>query len=652
MKKASLIIHQNYLEDVIKNLHETGLMEIIDISKDEPTMLEDTEKAIAHPDAETCVIYELRLSRLIDILKRILPGKSGIKALIQPDLPEIKSVEDQSLDEIYSYAEGILSEIEKKILEREQQLNEINEKVETINLQTEQINYLKDFEFDISDLGESEYLIVKAGKTADFDSLKKEIESLENSIIFSKQFGTGKNIEWAVLIASHISEKEKIGKLCREKITEFSLEGLIGTPKEVLDSFDNEKKGLNKEKRKIISDLRVFAKDQLNDLLALREEIQLERLRKEVSRNFAKTQSTYIVKGWILARDEDKLKDSVTKVSEDHILCNFEIPSPNPDNPPTYLKTPKWAESFRTFLELFSTPRYNELNPTVFMGIFFILFFSLMLGDAGYGIIILALSLFGYFKFGKYSPLIKNWSFLGIWLGITTTVVGFLMNSFFGDLLPQYFGVQLPSLLDPLKNPLIILSIALVCGLIHLNLGIILGIIQAFHRRDFKSLFTNHFLWIPLQIGGGLLIGGFIMGWTVEGVLFYIAAILTLIGILLLFIGAGPIGFFAITGYVGDWLSYARLLALGLATSGMALAFNVVSKLIGDMIPFIGVVITVVLLVLSHTVNLALQALGAGVHSLRLQYVEFFNRFYEGGGRKFSPFQIKRKYTKIEEKID
>ena len=92
-------------------------------------------------------------------------------------------------------------------------------------------------------------------------------------------------------------------------------------------------------------------------------------------------------------------------------------------------------------------------------------------------------------------------------------------------------------------------------------------------------------------------------------------------------------------------------MALGLATAGMALAFNVVSELIGGMIPVVGGVIMAIILIFSHIINLALQALGAGVHSLRLQYVEFFNRFYEGGGRQFSPFKMKRKYTKIEEKI-
>ena len=133
-------------------------------------------------------------------------------------------------------------------------------------------------------------------------------------------------------------------------------------------------------------------------------------------------------------------------------------------------------------------------------------------------------------------------------------------------------------------------------------------------------------------------------------VLTILAGVLTLLGLILVFIQTGPIGFFGITGYVGDWLSYARLLALGLATSGMALAFNVVAQLLSDIVPLIGILLLPIILIITHTANLVIQSLGAAVHSLRLQYVEFFNRFYEGGGQEFTPFKTKRIYTRLEEK--
>jgi len=264
--------------------------------------------------------------------------------------------------------------------------------------------------------------------------------------------------------------------------------------------------------------------------------------------------------------------------------------------------------------------------------------------------------------------MIKNWAFLGILLGLMTTIVGFLTNSFFGDLIPSYIyplfyenpsttlysltlgSISLP--IEPLRNPLDILVLSLLFGLIHLNVGISLAIYQTFKNKNYKSLILEHFSWILLEVGGGALIGYFLLDmWNLTSFGLYSSAALVIIGLILRLKHTGPLGFFDITGFVGDWLSYARLLALGLATAGMALAFNIISDLFGSMIPIeiVGVIIMVFLLVLLHAINLGLQALGAGVHSLRLQYVEFFNRFYEGGGRNFSPFKIKRKYTKIKD---
>ena len=151
-----------------------------------------------------------------------------------------------------------------------------------------------------------------------------------------------------------------------------------------------------------------------------------------------------------------------------------------------------------------------------------------------------------------------------------------------------------------------------------------------------------------MQIGGGALIGSFLLKmWSLGTIEMYIFAILFIVGIILRLINAGPLGLFDITGYIGDWLSYARLLALGLGTTGMALAFNIVAQEVPKMIPVIGIIFVPIILIFAHTANLGLQTLGAGVHSLRLQYVEFFNRFYSGGGKKFEPFSIKRKYTKL-----
>ncbi|MBN2603568.1 MAG: V-type ATP synthase subunit I [Candidatus Thermoplasmatota archaeon] len=653
-----MIVHKDYLEDIIKKLHQTGLVQIENIITEENEKNQGFEKATVHPETATCNSYELRLSRLIDILQKLTPNQGGIKALLKPQIPQIKSVEDLSLDELYSVAEGILGEIEKKIIDFDEQLSKLKDEIKNIQQTENNLTYFVDFDIDLSEIGESQYLFTKIGMADNLEELSNSIKEIEEAELFSKQFGTGKKTKWAIVIISHISQKEKIEKICRERLIEFDFKGLIGKSSELVKTLKNKRNDLAKEQKNLLSLLQKSTETNLSQLRALREQIQLERARKEISKNFLKSNSTYVIKGWILDRDVKNLQSSLTKITDDNVIFEISVPSINPDNPPTYFDTPKWAIGFKHLLEMFATPKYNEINPTAIMGVFFVLFFGVMLGDAGYGIALLVLSLIGYFKLGKYSYMIRTLSFMAIWMGVVTTIMGFLTNSFFGDLIPRFFNQQLypPFTLlgitfpvEPLSNPLAILVMALILGLAHLNLGIILGIYQAYKRKEYRSMLTEKFCFIPLQIGGGILIGNFILGWQVTEAMFYLGGALVVVGIILLFVSSGPIGFFGITGYVGDWLSYARLLALGLATAGMALAFNVVSQLLGDMIPVVGVVILVILLVFMHTINLGLQALGAAVHSLRLQYVEFFNRFYEGGGHQFTPFKIRRRYTKLED---
>ena len=662
MKKISLIVHQRYVGDIIKKLHEAGLMEIVDITKQGEETLEGLEPSSQHPETTVCSSYEQRLTRLIQILQKVSHKPSGIKALLNPELPEVKPVQERTLDELYSYVEGVLADSEPTLLKRDEHLKRIQEEQQTTQSEIEQLRYLTYFDLDLGDIGDSTFVHVKVGKTEDIDSLQKAVHDIHHVAILSHKHGMGKNVEWAVLVVGHIKDKDIIEKQCREHLSEFTLHTRSGKPSEVLRSLEQQQRDLQHQQSTLVQELRAMAKDQLHDLLSLREEIQLERVRKDIAKRFAKTQSTVLIKGWTLEKNEGSLRTLVDHASEGCAVMESQVPSANPDYPPTYVETPQWAKGFQSLLSMFASPKYNEVNPTIIMGLFFVFFFGMMLGDAGYGIVIFILSLVAHVKLSRFSPALGSFAFMGIIMGLITTIIGFLTNSFFGDFIPRFFygdetlplyslqifGIHLPA--NPLNDPLMILSLALIFGLVHLNVGVVLGLYQAAKRRHYKEMLTDRFCWIPLQLGGGLLIGYFILDWNLSTSLFYAAAIMVVIGIILLFIAKGPVGFFDITGYVGDWLSYARLLALGLATTGMALAFNVVSQLMQEMIPIqiLGLIIMVVLLIILHVVNLGLQALGAAVHSLRLQYVEFFNRFYEGGGREYAPFHMHRKYTRLE----
>ena len=654
-----MVVYHDILESLIDRLHESGFVEFIDISKQSD---EQFDAASQHPEAPTLASYDVRLSRLIDILKQHKQKKKGIKSMLSFEEPQRREVEAQTLDDLYSETEGFLQEVEAEILGFDSRLSGISEQVKTIEDDISNLEKIRDFDIFLQDLGDSEHLYTTVSFTEDLEGLKNRLKEFDEIALYSRQHKSKKNIYWAVLVVAHKSLRNDVERALREfsEILEFGK--YSGSPKEMVANLKKDQKNLIDEKKTIKSNLQKYCKKHLSEVYALREIVVLERARREVSSKFGRTDSTYVVEGWVPQPNEHELKSIVKEISNELIIYRTNDPSEE-EKVPCHLKTPWWAESYKMLLGLFSLPKYGEVNPTIPMGISFIIFFGLMLGDAGYGLCILLLSLFGFIKLGKQGTLIKSIAFLGVCLGLTTTVVGFLLNSFFGDFIPRFFygdptlpiytwqvgGITLP--LDSLKDPLLILTIALICGLIHLNLGIILGVIQKYKNKKYKEMVMDHANWFILQIGGGLLIGRFILGWVYGDSVFYLAAALTVVGLIVLMVGNGPIGFFDITGYVGDWLSYARLLALGLATAGMALAFNVVAQLFGEMIPVVGIIIMILLLVFAHLVNLALQALGAGVHSLRLQYVEMFNRFYGGGGTEFQPFEIKRVYTKVKEEM-
>ncbi|KAA0003245.1 MAG: V-type ATP synthase subunit I [Thermoplasmata archaeon] len=649
MSRVYILTHERYRDELIEKIHEAGLMEI------SHSTLPEVEEGEMHPDVGKCASYELRLTKIIDVLKKYEKKKKGIKSILSPVPIEKKRVKKQSLEEKIEEADALLQEVEKSVMESEAEIEEIEKKFDIINEKIEKAEILSNFDIDISWLGTSPYLFIKAGISNDINALRSSLNGMEVEI-FSKEVGRGKEKKWAVLIVSHSSLQEKIERKIKN-FEEIEIKA-EGTPLSLLKKLKEERKELESKKENLIEELRKIFKKRKRELFAIREEIHIEKERKEIQEKFGKTKYTFLIEGWCLTEKVKELRDIVNETTKKNALFSFVKAKRNPDEPPIHIKMPWWAKSFQTFLELFSLPKYNEINPSIFLGISFIIFFAVMLGDAGYGILIFALSLFAYLKWGKHSEMIKNWSFLGICLGFATTITGLLFNSFFGDLIPRFIygnenkmlytlhimGYTLP--IDALHKPLVILVLALLIGLVHLNLGFILAIYQNYKRGHTKDIFKEQIPWFLLQIGGGALVGNALLHvWELSTFMLVVCGIFTAIGLIALFVNKGPIGFFELTGFVGDWLSYARLLALGLATAGMALAFNIVAQLMPKIVPYVGIILLPIILVVAHIANLLIQSLGAAIHALRLQYVEFFNRFYEGGGRKFVPFRVERKYT-------
>ena len=316
------------------------------------------------------------------------------------------------------------------------------------------------------------------------------------------------------------------------------------------------------------------------------------------------------------------------------------------DNPPIKLKNNKFVSMFELLTDMYGRPKYDEFDPTVFISIFFMLFFAFCMGDMGYGLVLIGASLALKKMLGNIAP-------LGITLGIATTVVGFLFHTFFSvDMLTWSWlpdavkSVMLPSQIAGYDGTMVL---ALLVGIVHICLAMIVKTYQSTKVKGFANSLST-WGW-TLLIVGGVIVGGLalmgVMDKAVTKWVIIVIGVLSALGIFflndlhrnpLLNFGSGLWETYnTATGLLGDVLSYLRLYALGLAGAKLGEAFNAIGvQALGD--GGAGWIAFILIVVVGHTLNVAMCVLGAFVHPLRLNFLEFFkNSGYEGSGRNYNP---------------
>ena len=307
---------------------------------------------------------------------------------------------------------------------------------------------------------------------------------------------------------------------------------------------------------------------------------------------------------------------------------------------------------------MYAAPGKSDLDPTPILAFFFYFFFGMMFSDAGYGILmVIATGLM--IKIFKPDKKMYNNLKLFQYCGVSTTIWGLVFGSFFGDapaaIANMFTGTErvmahsisnmgdpTPALMpwptiDPQKDALTLMIISIAFGLVHILVGMGCKFVVCLRQKDYGGAFFDTGLWMLLLIGFAVLAAGMVT----TPVLITVGAVIALA------CAVGLASLYDITGYISDLLSYSRLLALGLTTGVMAQVFNMLATMMGTNV--LGIVFMVVIFIVGHLVNIGLNALGAYVHTMRLQYVEMFSKFYEGGGKEFEPFSLNTKYIKIQE---
>jgi len=401
----------------------------------------------------------------------------------------------------------------------------------------------------------------------------------------------------------------------------------------------------------------------------------------EADKNLAKQQFTFALSGWIKNKDLGQFEKELSSNFRE-IAVFVSEPKPGEDIP-VILENKRFIRPFEFITGIYGMPQYNELDPTPFLAPFFFLYFGLCVSDVGYGLILFLISWLVLKKI-KMGPQGNKFWTMFLYCGISTIIIGALTGSWFGnlfDLLAEKNAAFLPLknfkdsivLLDPLKEPTKLLGVALSLGIIQVWFGNIVAAIGNIKNKRYLDIVLDQAPMLTLLFGltGLGLIFLKLLGNANES-LFKYAALSGAIGLVLtqgrLEKGIGGKLFYgiynlynALSGYLSDILSYSRLWALGLVTGVMAGTINLIaiqfSQIIPSIIPIIDKIslikiiisslILVIIFVCGHLVSLLMNLLGAFVHPLRLQFVEFFSKFFKSGGSNFRPFKIETKYINI-----
>ena len=425
------------------------------------------------------------------------------------------------------------------------------------------------------------------------------------------------------------------GLLGREDVSRLRLPAKLGEgpPDVVMAALHRRLAAIPEELRAIEQDLTALAIQWHERLLSWREALREELDTTSVLSRFGETDMTFVLVGWVPTEELEKTREALrAAVGERIFVQKLEITPELKKRAPVSLKNPLPAQPFESLVNLLALPRYGRIDPTRLMALFLPIFFGMILGDVGYGAILLALSLWlmRRFKAGVARDVLIILAMGAGW----SILFGFLFGEAFGAL-GEHVGMH-PIWFDRAspENVAGLLVMTIAVGAVHVTLGLILGVWEAYRDRSRSHLLERGGMLVGLM-GLFLLVGILVdflpktlMTPAIVGIIIGIVLVgssLGWLGILM-----GPIEFISL---IGNILSYLRIAAIGLASVYLAKVANDMAGMVGNLI------VGVILAVLIHALNLVMGAFSPTIHSLRLHYVEFFRKFYEGGGRPYQPFR-------------
>lgn len=659
MRKIKIMTLDKYVAPTVRAFHEQGLIQISDMTESiqqDPELAEMVTPSKATPLTGKISSLLMKANGISDLFGNSLSEGHGLKdklmSFISPDIPTPREVEDLETEAFLEKAEETLNKVEAKTSVIEGKLAALDSEVSELKSNKSLANNLNNFDMDLALLKDSKYTSVTVGRI-DAESASEIKNKLGNLTDELDVFVVPEEKATAIIVVITLKEfTEDVQNTLRDfNFEKFEIGNVEGKPQEIISKADSRLQSIESERATVKSDLRVVAEQWDDEILILKEQLENEKEKNEIFSTFVQTNDTYILEAWVPVKDVEKVEQVMEKASEGHYVIEvIDVEDDYDDEDVPILQTnPGYAKPYEFLVGMYAPVRYHEIDPTILVAIMFPFFFGYCLTDAFYGIIVSLVGIVLIRGLGKTSNTMNSMGYILVACGIWTIILGLATNGFIGDFTERFIDYRLPTvvpLIESFVHPENILILALVIGVIYENIGFLIGAIDNIRYGNVKDAIGSQLCWFVLEAGIVLLALGFLMP-AIGMIGMVIGAVLIIACLGMLIYANGFYGVMDVFGYLGNILSYARLLALCLATGGIAMTVNILAELCYDMIPFIGIVLAVIVFIFGHIVNMMFNVLGSFINSLRLHYVEFFGQFFMGGSKKFEAFKASRIFTKI-----
>ncbi len=669
MQRINIYALTKYCKDVLETLQRTGVMQVEEVPiSDSVFYKQDTssQQTSYKRNSNTMKTAGEILSSYVKFNKSIFSSLQGRKILTKEEY-EAK-VSDYSF--VLQTAYDIIRE-NKKIIENKAKIVSLNSRIESLlpwenldlPLRSVTTKSTTSVVGSFSEKFDSETLRLKI---AEIDS---ELEKFDIEIISSEDTQT------CIYAICFTSDYERFMAALRKLGFMLPAVTCSSSPldeiKELKAKIKQIEERIENYKQSIIS-----KQDVYDDLCFFEDYFVMKADQYHTLDNVSYSPHTFVITGYVTKNDGAKLSKHLFEKFE----AEVELEDVDGDDVPVVIKNNKFTEPVEGVLLSYSAPNRKEIDPTAIMAIFYYVFFGLMFSDAGYGLVMSLGCGAAILAFKNMEQGLKKSLRMFFWCGISTFFWGLMFGSFFGDAISvistTFLGKEaplIPGLTTPIwfnptdgAGPTKLLMISFLFGIIHLFAGLTLQAVNYIRNKQFIYAVFDDLSWM-LLVGGAVLallstemLAG-MAGFKLPEIWLTIGGVIALVGaVIILFCSArnrnpfkrlikGAYNLYGVTSYLSDILSYSRLLALGLATGVVAQVFNQLGSMFGGGV--IGVIGFTLVFIIGHVLNIGINALGAYVHTNRLQFVEFFGKFYEGGGREFTPFAVKTKYYNIKEDI-